>query len=329
MTKEEYKNILNQLLKKAKTFIFSMDVFAFLFFLTISAIFWIILSLSKTNDDIFIVPVKYINTPKDIEFSADLPSEIDIKLRDKGSVLLFNINIKQDSLIFDFKQHPEIKSSNKNSFPVSTTFEKQIKAKIPVSTQIIEYYPSEIVIEKGVLKSKRVPVILLSDISCDSQYCMSEECKISPSSIKIYATQEILENIDTIFTDKLVLKDLTKPTEAIVNLKFPNKVKSETTSVKVQVPVEIIIEGELSVPVKVVNVPEQYHIKTMPREVIVKYNAGKSKFKHINASEFNLVIDYNEIIDSNSKSQYIIVKKSPKDVINLKLSPESVEYIVY
>ena len=44
---------------------------------------------------------------------------------------------------------------------------------------------------------------------------------------------------------------------------------------------------------------------------------------------FNICIDYEDLIDSNSKNLFLMVKKVPDGVINYKLSPESVEYIVY
>lgn len=329
MSREEYIKILNKLLEKTKTFIFSMEVFVFLFFFFIAFMFWLSISLNKTYENHYNVPVKFVNIPKDVEFSADLPTDIDVKLKDKGGVLLTQVGVEDDSLVFDFKKHPEINKLKKLSFQTSTLFEKQLKSKLPFSTVIMEYNPSEIVIEKGVLKSKKVPVVLKSDVTCDDQYCFSGDSRLSPSSVTVYAVQEVIDIVDTLYTEELVGDDLKDTLRKSLRLILPEKCKTDQPIVDAMVPIEIYIEGNIKVPVRVVNVPSQYHIKTLPQEVSVKYNIGKSKYSKVNASSFSLVIDYNDIIDSNSKSQYITVKKAPNGVINYKLSPESVEYIVY
>lgn len=328
MTKEEVLKIFNKLEERAKAFFFSKDIIAFLFFLIVSALFWVIMSLNKTSDSYFGVNIKYINIPQDIEFSAELPSSISIKLKDRGIVLWTLFQNPQDSLVFDFEKHPEIHNNGKITIRTATEFEGQIKERIPNSTTILDYEPNFITIEKGALKSKKVVVSLVRDITCDDQFCFSDSASISPKKITIFAPVDIIDNIDTIYTEVLRARDLTDTLVQKVKVVMPNRCKTDKPTVEVTVPVEIYIEGFIMVPVKVNNVPPHYNVKTIPSEVSVKYNIGKSKFGTVKPSSFQLYIDYNDIIGSNSKRQYITVGRSPSSVINYKLSPESVEYVV-
>lgn len=309
-------------------FLFSRNVLVFMFFVAISTIFWFTISLNKTYEYTVPMKIRYINVPSEIEFSADLITEIDVKVKEKGVTILTMLS-KDDSLTFDFDEHPEIINAKKSVYSASSLFDIQIKERYSNSTTIVDYYPTEIIIEKGVLKFKNVPVVLVKDITCDGQFCLSDSCKITPSSIKIYASQDRLDTLHCVYTKKLTAHDLNDTLVSEVGIIFPDRFKSDTKFVKVTVPVEIYIEGTTSVPVKVVNVPSHYSVKAIPNEVIVKYTIGKSKYSTISPSEFSLNIDYNDIISSNAKNQYINIAKTPDGVTNCKLTPESVEYIVY
>lgn len=322
------KDSLNTLKEKAKAFLFSWNVLVFLFFVLISTIFWFTISLNKTYEYTVPMKIRYINVPSDVEFSADLITEIDVKVKEKGVTILAMLHSK-DSLTFNFDEHQEINDLKKISIPSSSLFDKQIKENYSNSTVIIGYYPDVITIEKGVLKSKNVPVVVVKDITYDGQFCASDSCKVSPSSVKVYAPQNMIDTLHCIYTKKLTAHDLNDTLVSEIGLVFPERFKSDTKYAKVTIPVEIYIEGTTVVPVKVINVPKQYTVKVIPNEVEVKYNVGKSKFNKIKANGFSLNIDYNDIISSNSKTQYINIAKTPTGVTNCKLMPESVEYIVY
>ncbi|MBQ1651552.1 MAG: hypothetical protein II056_03940 [Paludibacteraceae bacterium] len=329
MNNEKFIETLKELGRKAKSFVFSTNILIFLFFVAIAVGFWIFASLNKTYEDRVTINIKYINVPNDVEFSADLATSIDVKLKDKGNILIGLWRNESDSLVFDFAQHPEIAKSKKVSFPTAALFEKQLRAKMPSTTVIVDYSPDDIVIEKGVLKSKKVPVKLQRSVTCNDQYCISDSCTVEPQKITIYASQERLDTIDTICTSLLTAKNLSDTLRTTLRLNIPSQVKTDHPQVDVMVPVEIYIEGSVSVPVKVINVPKQYKVKTIPSEVTVKYNVGKSRYNKVTPGGFNICIDYEDLIDSNSKNLFLMVKKVPDGVINYKLSPESVEYIVY
>lgn len=329
MDKTRFIETMQSFGRKAKTFVFSTNILVFLFFVAISVGFWVFASLNKTYEDRVTINIKYINVPNDVEFSADLTTTIDVKLKDKGNILIGLWRNPSDSLIFDFDQHPEMAKAKKISFQSASLFEKQLRAKMPSTTVIVDYSPDDIVIEKGVLKSKSVPVKLQRSITCNDQYCLSDSCTINPKKVTIYASQERLDAIDTLYTSLLEARNLSDTLRTSLRLNLPSQVKTDRPNVEVTVPVEIYIEGSMVVPVKAINVPKQYKVKTIPSEVTVKYNVSKSRYNKVTPGGFNICIDYEDIIDSNSKNQFLMVKKVPDGVINYKLSPESVEYIVY
>ena len=81
MHKSEQIAFISHLWRKMKVSLFRRDTFIFLFFLIISAIFWLIISLNKTYETHISIPIKYENTPAEIELTANLPSVVVAKVK--------------------------------------------------------------------------------------------------------------------------------------------------------------------------------------------------------------------------------------------------------
>ena len=60
----------------------------FLFFFFVSAAFWLLQSLNETFDVELKVPLKLENVPSDVVITSDLPSDLNVMVRDKGTVLV-------------------------------------------------------------------------------------------------------------------------------------------------------------------------------------------------------------------------------------------------
>ena len=58
----------------------------FLFFFFVSTAFWLLQSLNETFDVDIKVPLKLEHVPEDVVVTSDLPSELTVKVRDKGTV---------------------------------------------------------------------------------------------------------------------------------------------------------------------------------------------------------------------------------------------------
>ena len=81
--KKYYTTVKNFLLgPKNKEFLI------FLFFFFVSAAFWLLQSLNETFDVELKVPLKLENVPSDVVITSDLPSDLNVMVRDKGTVLV-------------------------------------------------------------------------------------------------------------------------------------------------------------------------------------------------------------------------------------------------
>ena len=82
---------VRKLLKVASDFVFSKtnkDLLVFLFFLGLSGIFWLSLTLNETYEYEFAIPVSVVDIPKNAVLTSDEVDTVKMTIRDKGIVLM-------------------------------------------------------------------------------------------------------------------------------------------------------------------------------------------------------------------------------------------------
>ena len=78
----------NKILKRVKRLLFTKDAFIFLFFLDLAGAFWFVHSLDQQRQTVLRIPIDYMGIPEDVELVKELPSRIDVTIRDEGLMLL-------------------------------------------------------------------------------------------------------------------------------------------------------------------------------------------------------------------------------------------------
>ena len=107
--KKYYTTVKNFLLgPKNKEFLI------FLFFFFVSAAFWLLQSLNETFDVELKVPLKLENVPSDVVITSDLPSDLNVMVRDKGTVLVRYIyGTEQVPVRVDYKDYDKGNASGR------------------------------------------------------------------------------------------------------------------------------------------------------------------------------------------------------------------------
>ena len=66
----------------------SREFLIFLFFVFVSASFWLLQTLDDHYETEFSVPIKLKNVPQDVVITSDLPSDLRVTVGDRGTVLI-------------------------------------------------------------------------------------------------------------------------------------------------------------------------------------------------------------------------------------------------
>jgi hypothetical protein len=324
----ENRNKVTQFLKRMKAFLISRDALIFLFFLICSSLFWFTITLNKTYELNVNLPIEYINVPPEIEFTTELPEYFSVKLKDKGTSMITYQYKKFEPVIIDFNEYSVYSNSNSWSIPTNSLIEDAIKVQINQSTLILDYFPDEIVIEKKLLDSKRVPVKSLLNLNFKKQFFLCDTITTSPDSITLYGYKEILDTLHCVYTEEYTSKELNDTLSAILPLNIPNHCKANPSKVNIIAPVEFYTESDIDLSIRIKNLPNNIVVKTIPEKLNVRFLVGLSKYKEIRPSDFILSLDYEVLRESNSNSEIVTLESYPAYIKQPYLKENKVKWLI-
>ena len=150
---------------------------------------------SNVNNDYeaeFSIPVRLKGVPNHVVLTSEPPSELRIKVKDKGTVLLnymlgksfFPVNI-------DFS---ESKVPDNHVKIYTSELEKKIAGQLNVSTRLLSVKPDTLEYIYSTGKSKLVPVKLEGKVVAGRQYYISDTI-YSPDSVLVYISTGKVKSI--------------------------------------------------------------------------------------------------------------------------------------
>jgi hypothetical protein len=148
-----------------------------------------------------------------------------------------------------------------------------------------------------------------------------------PDSVDIYAPKHIFGGITHIKTENVTYTDLEDTLQTRLALLVPRGAKAIPDSVDVNICIDIFTDKTLQAPVYSENVPRNKLIRTFPLKVSVTFLVSSTLYDEITPEDFLLAIDYKEL-QTDSKRCRIHVRQKPTSIRNLRINPETVEYII-
>ena len=296
----------------------------FIIFLVISFLFSAIVKLTKVYT-------------KTVTYKINLTEIADDKIVTKQSA--DSISLTVSSFGFDFIKHylsnQSINIPSGNSIDNSKSF---ILTNSNTYTNIVDFIKPEfnlisinfdsLFFNYDRLKSKKVPVILNSNISFSPGYDYFKSYKLSKDSVLVVGPELILNLISFINTYDLALTDLklslTEPVK--LNLLETNNLKYSDETVDVFIDVEKSTEAVLNIPVSIVNIPNDIKINYYPKNIKVSFSVSLENYQIYSSKDFEIICDFNQFHE-NGKLIPTIIKK-PNYIKNLRLMNENVQYVI-
>lgn len=174
--------------------------------------------------------------------------------------------------------------------------------------------------------NKKVPVAVRKDIEFAGQYTSIGSMQLRPDSVVVYGNEALIKNIDSVYTQVIVVKNADSPIQGVVRLKGVDGVRFSEDHLYYSLSVGRYFEDEVTAKVNVINAPASARLIVIPQEIKLSYRMLFENKKEMDASDFQVVVDYNKIGDSNIARPYII--KSPDNIFSVKMEPMFVECIV-
>lgn len=309
--------------------IINKEFLIFLLFLVLSGAFWTMMTFNEVWEQEIKVPVQIINVPQHVVLTSDEIDTVRVILRDKGFVLV-NYMIGNDAGI---KIHADFNTYNRgNGYGIITAAELQrlIYKQLPSSTKIMQQQgkPDKCEYTYNYGQCKKVPVVYAGKVEPEELHFISN-ITYTPDSILVYSSRKKLDSIECVYTKPLYKTNAHDTLSIYTELQKMQGVKMVPDNVKVTFHTDILTETTINdIRIKGVNVPDNKVIRTFPAKVSVKFVAGAKILKDIKASDFVVVVDYDDIVKNPSDKCALRLVRQPHEVQKVRLSQTQIDYLI-
>ena len=319
MVSKASKKIKEKLKKKSyKTYVFFLGFTTFL---------WLALQFSKNYSQEVTFKVKYhkIQTDKLVKPTSD--QEIKMVLEGSGFQLL-KYSLFKKAVKLDARKAINI---NKNhAFFTGKPMINAIKSGLNYTGEISFILKDSLHIFYDVFKEKQIPIKLVSDISYAQGFMSAKGLESTEKTIKVLGPKSVMDTLSFISTELLSLENVKKDYQGKLALE-PNKqiedLSFDTKKIQVSLSVDKLTEGEIKVPILVLNVSKGAKVQLFPKQVSVVFSVVLKDHAKLSAKDFKVIADLSHA-SGNGNKLLLKLDAFPENVFNARLTEKEVQYIV-
>ena len=300
----------------------------FLIVLILTTIIWLLIELSKTYTSTVQFKVNYKNIP-DTKLLQNVPvNVVDVIVKAPGFSILSH-KIRKGKMSFDLN---DMGIKNSIHFLIPNAQLSKINSQLSGDLEVINVLKDSIFLDVGKRVSKRVPVIPNLELNYNLGYNLVDKLTLEPDSVEISGPEKLIDTIVKVTTKRVVINEINESINKKLVLVYSTSNKNMTISTKsivVKGTVDKFTEGNLSLPVKIINEPNGVTINPFPKEIEITYKVGVSNFSKIDESSFNIVFDYLQY-KNDTLIKFLtpkVVKKSDY-ISSIKMNPSQIEFLI-
>lgn len=323
------ENRLTQIYRLVRNFLFSSvnkEFLIFLFFLMLSSIFWLVMTLNETYEKEVCIPARLVNVPKNAVLTTDVDDTVRVVVRDKGFTLAAYIYGEQlQPLAINFAAYAN-RQTGYGLVPAADLL-KMLNQRLFSSSKVVQVKPDRLDFWFNYGLSKRVPVRMAGYVVPGKSYYLART-RFWPDMVTVYASKRTLDSLQFVKTVPINIVNFGDTVIRTVELERIKGVKIVPAKVRIGLYPDIMTEESIDVPVKAVNMPEGKVLRTFPSRVKVNFIVGASMFRNVTADQFSVVVDYNELMEHPSDKCNVYLKASPHGVRGARLQISQVDYLI-
>lgn len=304
--------------------LFRGDFLVFLLFLAITFFIWWSQTMSQDYQTVMKIPVQVNSIPENVRVTVQPASQLTVSLSGKGTALRKSgrrggknvLNISNSAFIM-----------NQGHASLSTHWLRDsISALLPASVSVRSIEPDSITYQYVNQRSLMLPVEFAGSIESQDQFFM-ERIEFNPDSVQISVlmsdtlTHQVIADAGSI----VLSADTTTRTVA---LKSSPDVLLSTENVEMTIIAQQYTEKSLEVPVTGINFPDNLTLKAFPSKAVVSVWVKMSEYDRVNASDFQVVVDYNDIAGRDGSKATLRIFSQPANVRNVRLQTRTVDYLI-
>jgi len=302
-------------------------IVTFLICLGIASLLWAVHALNKNYKYTLTIPVKFSKLPDNKLIVGELPEKLQVDIKTSGLKLLF-IKLKKlpSEVLIDFNT---LKTNAKSQAYSISNGNFNIQRIINFDVDVIKIRPDTLFFSSKKGTSRLIPVKANLQAGFLPGYSIISKPTVSPAYVTVTGDAPEINNIDTIYTQNIILKDVHENYMSTVPLKktFPN-LNYSIKEVQLSFAVDRLAETSIKVPVQIINKSSEETIKLLPEFVTVHYLVAMKEYDNIDVNSFKATVNYDDII---ARKQTLPVNLSiiPSEVKILKTEPAFISYLIY
>ena len=306
----------------------------FLICLCLATFFWLLNSLGHSYVSNLECNIEYKNQPKGKVVLNELPKKINIQIKGLGfDLLAYKLSFSTPILKIDLSRIGGLTKSNGLNYNTiaSSSYSSSILNQLGDQLEIKSIYPDSILFITDKEISKQVKIVPLTDLNFEKQYQLFGEILIKPTITTIYGGKSIIDTINEVYTENLNYNKLSQTvTESVgFNEEYKRlKIRMEPNKALIHIPVEKFTEYSKSITIETINVPDSVSLKTITKEVDIKFMLPLSKMANLASAKFKAIVDYNKINNNFSHKLKIELIDYPDYIQAITITPAKVEYII-
>lgn len=320
---------LRNIYQTVRNFLFSSvnkQFLVFMFFLVLSGIFWLMMTLNENYERELKVPVEVTGVPKSVVLTSASVDTVRVSIRDKGWMLLGYLYGKRLRTIgVNFRTFDK---GDGNGSVAAADIKRLLEQQLETSSRVTNVKPDKLEFYYNNGERKRVPVRWAGRIIPEQLYFISH-VDYKPDSVDVYASEEKLDSIRVIYTEPLNYVGFRDTLMVQCRLSHTKDVKVVPEHVRIGFYTDVLTEESIDgVAIQSLNVPEGKVLRTFPAKVSVRFVAGVSQIRQLRPEDFVVVADYNEIMQNPADKCNIYLRKSPHGISRAALDIKQVDYLI-
>ena len=302
------------------------NILVFFIFVALAFCFWMLQYFQQKMEYEVSIPIEYTNTPKEFVINDTLPDQINLRLSDRGIVFLQYLFSKNfTSIEIDLEKLPQ---GTHTHLIDRSTLQAKIQNILFPTTQLLAFSPETIQISIVSLKKKLLPIVIDGTISLAAGYMFSDSLYIEPSKVWVYGDKNNLDTLHFIRTQPVNHNDIKKKIDFSVRLAVPPHVRLSEEKVRITAEIEGYTEKKIELPVVCHNLPENVHVRFFPSSVEVLGQVALNKYTQLTENDLEVSVDYATLMRGQSVNAVLSLTKRPKWLVNYRIQPETVEYLI-
>jgi len=279
---------------------------------------------SKQYSEVIEIPVEYVNVPPD-KLLLNNPESLQLRVEENGftvawfslfaptiTIDLAQAHVADGNLVYDLIEN-----------------RAQLQSQLELDMDDNQFLKEVLTVNFEQKQEKRLPVIFRSNIEYAAGYSAVSDLQFTPDSIMVSGPDNVLDTLSRLLTEPLTLSKVKNDREGAVYLDttaLPN-VTFYKNKVEYSLDVEKFTEGKVQVPIEIMNVPRGLNVVIFPKEVVLFYQVNLKEFNKVTASDFRVVVDFNEV---RGEQDFLIpqVIKKPDFTSNLRLNEKRIQFII-